>query len=107
MEIAKAIALAIPHEATTPNVRKIETRRMGKGILTTENMVFLDNTKPARLLATKVAPTMLDSVHNRVKMMKTRVKIGFCLMKFRDGDQRLRPAIKMPATTRLIRLLSV
>jgi len=88
MEMAKAMALAIPHDATTPNERKVETRRMGKGILSTENMVFLDNPKPACLLAMKVAPTSRDSVHNSVKMMKARAKIVFCLMKPRDGDQR-------------------
>ena len=70
-------------------------------------MVFLNNVKPALLLAIKVESTKLDNVHNKAKTMKAAVKMAFCLTKANAGDQKPRPAMKMPDTTRLARPLRV
>ena len=99
--------MAMLQEATMPKVRKNRTKRMGKGILSIEQMVFLDKTKPARLLAMKVESTKFDSVQSKAKMMKAAVKTAFCLTKAKAGDQKPRPAMKIPATTRLTRPLRV
>ena len=80
---------------------------MGSGILSTEKMVFLDKTKLALRLATKVASIKDDSVHKRVKMTKAELKMAFCLMKTMAGDHTPEPAMKMPASTRLMRPLKV
>jgi len=39
--------------------------------------------------------------------MKAAIKMTFCLMKTKAGDQKLSPAMKIAATTTLIRLLRV
>ena len=77
---------------------------MGRGILRTEEMVFLDNANPALRLAIKVESVRYESVNKKVKTKKTKGKIAFCLMKARDGDQKSTPATKIPANTRLMTL---
>ncbi len=69
--------------------------------------MFLDRLKPALRLAIKTAFIKNDSVNISVKMMKAATKTAFSLMKTKAGDQICRPARKMPAITRLVRLARV
>jgi len=75
--------------------------------LSREKIVFLDKTKLARRLAIKVASIKDDSVHDRVKTMKTEQKTAFCLMKLNAGDHNPEPAMKMPAASREMSPLKV
>ena len=85
--IARAAAMAMPQEATTPKAWRKRAKKTGSGILINELIVFLHNTKLALLLATKAASTRAESVDSRVKIMKAHAKIAFCVMKASTGDQ--------------------
>ena len=106
-ETARAIPRATPQEATMPKVWKNETKMMGKGSLSREKTVFLDKTKLALRLAIKMKSTKFDSVHERAKMTKAEAKITFCWTKAKAGDQKAKPARKIPANTKVIRPLRV
>ena len=72
-----------------------------------EKMTFLEKVNLALLIATKVVSTKRDSVDIRVKAMKAAAKMAFLLMKPIAGDQRSKPATKMPAISRLMSPLKV
>ena len=74
---------------------------MGNGIFSTEKITAFDKVKPARLLATKVVFSRVDSVQNKVNTMKAKAKIILSFMNVRAGDQKLNPATKTIAITML------
>ena len=80
---------------------------MGNGILSKEKMTFLESVNSALLVATKVVSVKWDSVHNRVKAMKAAAKMAFLLTKPIAGDQKPKPAMKIPAISRLMSPLKV
>ena len=69
-EMTRAIPIAMPQELTMPKAWKKRTKRMGRGILSREKMVFFDRTKSALLLATKIAFITPESVQERAKKTK-------------------------------------
>lgn len=80
---------------------------MGRGILTTDKIVFLKRTKPTLRLAIKVESIKHDSANSGVNTMKAAAKIAFPLMKLKAGDQKSTPTTKMPDATRLMRVPNV
>ncbi len=81
-------AVAVPSELTMPNDRKNGTKINGNMIFSIVIAVFLDSTKPARLLAMNMESSIDDSVENRVKAIKAAKNTGLSLMKPSAGDQR-------------------
>jgi len=90
-----------------PKEWKNRTKRMGKGILRTAEIMFVERIKPALRLAIKVALAKPDNANNRARVMKMVAKIAFPLMKAKAGDQKSRLARKIPAIARLMRPLKV
>jgi hypothetical protein len=58
--------------------------------------------KPALRLAIKTESIKVDSVDNITVPKKVNKKIASCLKNLKLGDQIFKPAIKIPAATRLI-----
>ena len=100
MEITKATATAMPHEAAIPKVWKKRTRKMGRGILSSEKIVFFDNTKSALLLLIHTKSITCENVEKRTMRTKAVEKIAFSLMKPMAGAQISRPATKIAARAR-------
>ena len=102
MEITRATARAIPHEAAIPKVWKKRTRKTGRGSLSSNIIVTLNRINSVLLLAMNTESITGESAIRRTMKMKAREKIGFFPMKPRAGDQISKPAIKVVARARAI-----
>ena len=95
-----ATPIAMPQEATIPKAWKNRTKRMGKGILSSEKMASFDSTNSALLLAIKIVSVNPESVQRMVKQAKAKEKMIFSPMKPKAGDHRPKPAMKIAARAR-------
>ena len=100
IEITKATATAMPHEAAIPKAWKKRARRKERGSLSSSIMVTSNRVNSVLLLAMKTEFITDESVKMRTKKTKAREKIAFFLMKPRAGDQISKPAIKIADSTR-------
>ena len=76
--MARAMARAMPHELMMPKARKNKTITIGSGILSSEIMVFFDNTNSVLLPATKMLSINSDITQHRAKKTKARMNLTSC-----------------------------